>query len=94
VASGTEADIQALRAEMTQLRADFSRLTETLREIVRHGGSEAATKAQEAGERVWQAAKGNVHSLSQEIEDKPFASAMAAFSIGVVLGTLFSSRRS
>jgi ElaB/YqjD/DUF883 family membrane-anchored ribosome-binding protein len=93
VASETEADIKALQAEIKRLRADFSSLTETLRDVVQHGSSEAAAKAQEAGERVWQKTKGSVYSLSQEIEEKPVAAAITAFSVGVLLGTLFSGRR-
>jgi ElaB/YqjD/DUF883 family membrane-anchored ribosome-binding protein len=94
MAGETEADIKALQAEIKRLRTDFASLTETLRDIVQHGTGEAAAKAQEAGERVWLKTKGSMHSLGQEIEDKPVTSAITAFGIGVILGTLFSSRRS
>lgn len=93
MSNGTSADIQALQAEMSQLRTDFAKLSETLRDVVRHGGEEAAAKARESGERVWAEAKKNARSVSQEIEEKPITAAVAAFSVGVILGMLFNSRR-
>lgn len=93
MATETEADIRVLQAEIKHLRADFAGLTETLRDVVRHGSSEAATKARVAGERVWQTAKDDIHYVGQGIKDKPAASAAIAFGVGIVLGMLFSVRR-
>jgi len=93
VATETKADIQTLQAEIKQLRADFAGITETLRDVVRHGSGEAATRAREAGERVWQTAKDDFHYVTHGIEEKPVASAAIAFGVGIVLGMLFSGRR-
>lgn len=93
MSNGTSADIQTLQAEMNQLRTDFGKLSETLRDLVRHGGEETAAKARESGERIWAETKRNARSVSQEIEEKPITAAVAAFSVGVILGMLFGSRR-
>ncbi len=91
--TGTAADVDALRVEIKQLRADFTDLTETLRDVVRHGSEEATAKARETGERAWEEAKKRANSISHEIEEKPVTAALTAFSIGVILGLLFSGRR-
>lgn len=88
----TDTDVQALQAELKQLRADFASLTETLRDLVRNTGAEAAAKARESGERVWSEAKKHVDTVTREIEDKPLTSAATAFGIGMVLGLLFGRR--
>lgn len=91
--NGTEADIKALQAEMKQLRADLASLGETLRDTVRHGGAEAAAKARETGEELWNDAKKFAHGVTGEIEQKPVSAALAAFGIGMILGMIFCSRR-
>ena len=92
MATATDSDIQALQADLKQLRTDFASPTETLRDLVRNSGAEAAAKARDTGERVWNEAKRHVNTVRQEIEEKPLTSAVAAFGIGVVLGLLFSRR--
>ena len=87
-----DTDIQALQADLKQLRADFASLTETLRDLVRNTGADAAAKARETGEKVWSEAKRHVDTVSQGIEEKPLTSAVTAFGIGMVLGLLFSRR--
>lgn len=91
--TSTEADIQALRAEIKELRADLGSLTETLRDLVRHGGAEATAKVRESGEKLWDEAKKRASGLAEEIEDKPVTAAVTAFSVGVLLGMIFSGRR-
>lgn len=92
--NGTSADIQALQTEIKQLRADFAGLGETVRDLVRHGGEEAKAKARESGDKVWQEAKHHAQNISSEIEERPVTSALAAFGVGMILGILFSGRRS
>ena len=93
MATGTEADIAALRAEIKELRESFTSLSETLGDLVRHGSSEAAAKARETGEKLWGEAKRHASGLSHEIEEKPMTAAVTAFSIGMLLGLIFSGRR-
>jgi ElaB/YqjD/DUF883 family membrane-anchored ribosome-binding protein len=91
--STTEADIEALQAEIKQLRADLAKLTETFRDVLRHGGAEAINRARESGEKLWGEAKKRAHGVTEEIEEKPVTAAITAFGLGIILGMLFSSRR-
>lgn len=91
--TSTEADIKALQAEIQELRADLAGLTATLRDLVRHGGAEAVAKARESGEKLWDEAKKQASGLTREIEEKPVTAAVTAFSVGVLLGMIFSGRR-
>ena len=91
--TGTEADIKALQADIAELRADLGNLTETLRDLVRHGGAEATAKMRESGEKLWGEAKKRASGFAEEIEEKPVTAAVTAFSIGVLLGMIFSGRR-
>ncbi len=91
--SNTTADIEALQAEIKQLRSDLSRLSDTIGDVIRHGGSEAVNRARESGERIWGEAKKRAAGVSEEIEEKPVAAAAIAFGLGIVLGMLFSGKR-
>ncbi len=91
--TGTEAEIKTLQADIKELRADFASLTETLRDMVRHGGAEAAAKARESGEKLWNETKKRAGGVAEEIEENPVTAAVAAFSIGIILGMIFSNRR-
>src|SRR5579862_4437776 len=89
----TEADFEALQAELKQLRGDLARLNETVRDFVRHGSAEAVNRARESGEKLWGEAKKRASTVTDEIEEKPITAAITAFGLGVVLGMLFSNRR-
>ena len=88
----TEADVQALMAEMKVLRADFAKIGEILKDAARHGSAEAADRLREATERGWSEAKIRAKGLIDEIEERPVQSAMVIFGIGVVLGMLVGRR--
>lgn len=94
MASTKEIDIDALRAEIQQLREDVAKLSETFRETVVHRATEAAAQARDSGEKLWDEAKKQVHGVTREIEEKPIPAAITAFSLGMILGLLFSGRRS
>ena len=91
--TSTEADIQALQAQIKELRDDLAGLTETLRDLARHGSAEATAKMRESGEKLWGEAKKKASGLAEEIEEKPVTAAVTAFSVGVLLGMIFSGRR-
>jgi len=93
MASATEADIQALQEQLQQLRSDFAALSATLKDLARHGLDEAAQRASAPGERAWAEVKRQADAVTQEIEEKPIASALTAFGIGLVLGVLVNGRR-
>ena len=93
MSTSTEADIEALQAEIQKLRADFASLSETLRDVLRHGSAETLAKARQSGEKIWSEAARHAHGLTEEIEEKPVTAAAIAFGVGIVLGMLFSGHR-
>ena len=92
MANAKDPDVDALRAEIQQLRADVAALGEHLRAGIKSKAGEALSRAEESGERLWQDAKKHVHDVAHEIEEKPVPAAITAFSLGVILGLIFSGR--
>ncbi|TAL03259.1 MAG: hypothetical protein EPO08_04735 [Rhodospirillaceae bacterium] len=91
--SGTDADISALRAELAQLRTDFAKIAGTLQDLARHGKSEFAEKAQDSAQRLQDEMKRRTQTVTELIEERPVASALTSFAVGMVFGTLVSGRR-
>lgn len=86
-------DIEALRAELKNLRADFIKVTGLLKDSARQRGAEAAEKIRETAERGWSEAKSTAQTVIDEMEARPLGTAMAVFVAGVVLGLLVAGRR-
>lgn len=92
--SATESDVQALSAELKQLRAEFTKLGQLLESVARNAGNEAAQAARATGEKAWGEVRRGADELASRIESRPVTSAAAAFGIGIFLGLLFGGRRS
>jgi ElaB/YqjD/DUF883 family membrane-anchored ribosome-binding protein len=88
----TEADIQALIAEMKNLRSDFTKIGEILKDTAKHGSAEAADAIRERAERHWGTAKDTAETVFREMEERPMQSALAIFGVGVLLGLLVGRR--
>lgn len=88
-----ENDLATLQADIAQLRADFAKMTTDMRDIASNGYAQASGKAQESAEKVWGEVRRQAQSVTQEIEERPFASALASFATGLVLGMLLNARR-
>ena len=93
MAVSTEPDFAMLQADIQQLRADFAKITTDMRGFANSGMSQASGKAQESAEKVWGEVRRQAQQVGQEIEERPFASALAAFGTGLVLGMLLNARR-
>jgi ElaB/YqjD/DUF883 family membrane-anchored ribosome-binding protein len=93
MAAPIENDFATLQADIRQLRADFGKMTTDMRDIATNRVNEAGGKAQESAEKLWGEVRRQVQSVGQEIEERPFASALAAFATGLVLGMLLNARR-
>jgi ElaB/YqjD/DUF883 family membrane-anchored ribosome-binding protein len=93
MAASTEFDLATLQADIQQLRTDFAKMATDMRNIASSGVSQAGGKAQESAERMWSEVRRQAESVGQEIEERPFASALVAFSTGLILGMLLNSRR-
>jgi ElaB/YqjD/DUF883 family membrane-anchored ribosome-binding protein len=93
MAASNESDIETLQADIQQLRADFAKMTTDLRTIASNGVAQASGRAQESAEKMWGEVRQKAQQVGQEIEERPFASALAAFSTGLLLGMLLNARR-
>jgi ElaB/YqjD/DUF883 family membrane-anchored ribosome-binding protein len=93
MAASTESDITTLQADIQQLRTDLAKMATTIRDVAGTGIAKAGDKAQASAEKVWIEVKRQAQQVGQEIEERPFASALVAFSTGLVLGLLLSARR-
>jgi ElaB/YqjD/DUF883 family membrane-anchored ribosome-binding protein len=94
MAESTAEDLNALRAELANLRADLGRISDTLKDVVKHGREEAVGKATEAAQKLQDEIGRRADRLSREIEQKPLTAVFTAFGLGVLLGLLFGGRRS
>ena len=86
-------DVKKLSDDMTELRADFTRIAETLADLVRLRGQEAAAKFQGSAEETWADAKQHFEGVKKKIHDEPVTATLAAFGIGLVLGIVLFGRR-
>ncbi len=92
MSQATEADIQALLAELKVLRADFAKITEIIKDTARHSGAEAAERLRESAERGWSEARTRAEGLIEEMEERPVQSALVVFGVGILLGLLVGRR--
>ena len=93
MAASLQPDLAALQADIQQLRADFSKITADVRTIANNGMSQAKGQAQESAEKMWGEVRRQAQNVTQEIEERPFASALASFATGLILGMLLNTRR-
>jgi ElaB/YqjD/DUF883 family membrane-anchored ribosome-binding protein len=93
MATSVQPDVSTLQADIQQLRADFAKITADMRDIAGNGVARAGGRAQESAEKMWGEVKRQAQQVGHEIEEKPFASALAAFASGLVLGMLVNARR-
>lgn len=93
MATSLQPDLAALQADIQQLRADFAKMTTDMRGLASSGAASAAGKAQESAEKIWADVHQKAQQVGQEIKERPFTSALAAFSTGLILGMLLASRR-
>jgi ElaB/YqjD/DUF883 family membrane-anchored ribosome-binding protein len=93
MSSGADANVEALQAEMAQLRTDFARVTETLKQIAYNRGAEVVGDAKDTADRLTAEVQRQARNVADTIEERPFAAAITTCGIGLVLGMMFSSRR-
>jgi len=93
MAASVQPDLATLQADIQQLRADFAKMASDMRGFANSGVSQATGKAQESAEKMWGEVRRHAGQVGQEIEERPLASALVAFSTGLVLGLLLNGRR-
>ena len=93
MAATVQPDLATLQADIAQLRADFAKITTDMRSFAADNMARASGQAQVSAEKMWGEVKRQAQSVGQEIEERPFASALAAFSTGLMLGMLLNGRK-
>ena len=86
-------DVKKLSDDVGELKAGFSRIAETLADLVRQRGQEAATRFQSTAEDTWVEAKQKFEGVKAKIHEEPVTACVAAFGIGVLVGILLFGRR-
>jgi ElaB/YqjD/DUF883 family membrane-anchored ribosome-binding protein len=87
-------DVKKLSEDVSDLKTDFAKIAESLAELVRQRGQDAATKLQGTAEETWAEAKQHLDGVKKKIHDEPVTATVAAFGIGLLLGILlFGGRR-
>ena len=87
-----EADYDALRMELDQLRSDIAGLTRTLKDIGAGETGAAYEKVKQSAHKAQEQAAQTVGAVGHEIGERPFTSVITAFSVGLMLGMMFSRR--
>ncbi len=87
-----DAEYETLRKELDQLRSDLGTLTQTLKGIATDEGSAAYDKVRQSAQKAQAQASQAIGAVGTEIGERPFTSMVTAFSIGLVIGMLFSHR--
>lgn len=93
MAASVQPDLATLQADIAQLRADFAKITTDMKDYAANGMSRAGGQAQVSAEKMWDEVRHKAQQVGHEIEERPFASALAAFSTGLLLGMLLNGRR-
>ncbi|HXC26430.1 MAG TPA: hypothetical protein VNV38_00640 [Stellaceae bacterium] len=93
MAASMDTDLAALQADIQQLRADFAKMTTDMRTFASNGYAQASGKAQDSAEKMWGEVRRQAQNAAHEIEERPFASALASFATGLLLGMLLNTRR-
>lgn len=85
-------DVEALKLEMEKLRADVAATTRTLRDLGGSLGEQAADRVRETAGRARAKVSKTADDVGHQIEERPLASIVVAFLVGLLLGALFSRR--
>lgn len=86
-------EVKKLSDDVGELKAGFTRLAETLTDLVRQRGQEAATRLQGTAEDTWSEAKQHFEGVKQKIHEEPMTAVVAAFGIGLLVGIVLFGRR-
>ena len=85
-------DVKKLSDDVGELKAGFTRIAETLADLVRQSSHDAASRFQGTAEDTWTEAKHQFEGVKQKIHEEPVTAAVAAFGIGLLLGLILGRR--
>ena len=86
-------DVDQLKSELRNLRDDFSKIADILKDSARTRGAEAAGRIRDTAERGWSEAKNTAQSVLEELEERPVGTAMIVFAAGVLIGLMLGGGR-
>jgi len=86
-------DVDQLKTELRNLRDDFSRIADIVKDSARSRGADAAGRLRETAERGWSDAKTTAQSVLEEMEDRPLGTAMVVFVAGMLFGLMVGGGR-
>lgn len=85
-------DLDALRAEMAQLRKDLASMAGTVKGMASEVGADAYQRVRATADEARHRAERAAEDVSQTIEERPLMSVLVAFVVGLLLGALFGRR--
>ena len=91
--NSSDADLQSLRAEFKNLRDDFAKIGDILKDVARNRGAEAADRIRSTAEKGWSEARSTAQNVLEEMEERPLGTAMVVFVAGLLFGLMLGSRR-
>jgi ElaB/YqjD/DUF883 family membrane-anchored ribosome-binding protein len=83
-------EVSGLKAE---IKAEISKIADSVKEFVRTHGQDAAARIQGTAEETWTGAKQKLDCVSKKIHEEPVAATAVAFGIGLLIGLIFFGRR-
>ncbi len=86
-------DVEQLQSELRNLRDDFSKIADILKESARTRGAEAAGRIRQSAERGWSEARNTAQSVLDELEERPVGTAVIVFFAGVLFGLMVGGGR-
>jgi ElaB/YqjD/DUF883 family membrane-anchored ribosome-binding protein len=86
-------DTEALRRDLEQLRNDFAAMGRTVKGLAGEVGSETYARVRDRADKARAQAGKAADTVAQTIEDRPLASILVAFAVGLILGILFGRQR-
>jgi len=85
-------DVKKLSDDVGELKAGFSKIADTLADLVRQRGQEAAARIERTAEDTWAEAKDKFAGVKQKIHEEPVTAVGIAFGVGLLVGLLFARR--
>ena len=92
VAKDVAKDTEALRRDLEQLRNDFAAMGRTVKGLAGEVRSETYARVKDTADKARVQAEKAADTVVHTIEDRPVASILAAFVVGLILGILFTRR--
>lgn len=85
-------DVKKLSDDVGELKAGFSKIADTLADLVRQRGQEAAARVERVAEDAWSETKEKIEGVKQKIHEEPVVAVGIAFGAGLLIGLLFGRR--